>query len=109
MNSSPVSPKVVAATTATGVVTLLMYLLAQLEFVAQMPDGAKAALLVIVTGVVTYVAGWLRTDPLRELRPRHRHGDVGETGAISLEQIVAVAAGVFVGGLLLWLLIQAIR
>ena len=98
----------------TAAVTALLTLLA--AFGLPLSDTQQTAVLGVVAVAAPLVVA-LFTRP--KVSPtwtqpaggssRHRGGDVGETGAISLEQIVAVAAGVFVGGLLLWLLIQAIR
>ena len=67
MRSTPVSPKVTAATVTAAATSLVMYLLAQVPFIAAMPAYVQGALLVIVTGAVTYVAGYLKRDPLRRL------------------------------------------
>ena len=67
MAPTPVSPKVKASGLSVAVVTLAMYLLDQIPAVASMPDVAKGAILVIVTSVVGYAAGWLAGDPLRHL------------------------------------------
>lgn len=66
MANAPTERKVIVATAASGTsgaaITLVMYLLSLIHAVGAMPDYAKAALLVIVTGVVTtvatLVAGW---------------------------------------------------
>ena len=72
---TPVSPKVTAATVTAAVTTLVLYLLAQVAFIAAMPAYVQGALLVIVTGAVTYVAGYLRRDPLRRFTGgEHRAG-----------------------------------
>lgn len=67
MASTPVSPKVHAAGMSVAAVTLVMYLLDQIPAVASMPVSAKGAVLVLVNLGVGYLAGWLATDPLRNL------------------------------------------
>lgn len=76
MAESPVSPKVTVATVTTAVVTLVMYLLDQLAFVAAMPGLVRGALLVLITAGVTGIAAYWKKDPLRILtsRPRDRRG-----------------------------------
>lgn len=104
--NTPVSPKVTAATVTSGVVTLVMYLLAQIPAVAGMPAAAQGALLVIVTAAVTYAAGYVVRDPLRaEPRHRGRPADVGPEAGASELAILLVCVGVglvvldlFVGG-----------
>lgn len=64
---TPVSPKVTAATLSSAGTVLAMYLLGLVPFIASFPPEVKGALLVLVTGVVTYVAAYLRRDPLRNL------------------------------------------
>lgn len=68
--SSPISPKVTSATVASAIATLAMSLLEQIPVVEQLPEQGKVALLVLLTGAVTFVAGYLSTDPLRALNPR---------------------------------------
>ncbi len=65
MTSNPVSPKVTSATLTTAAVTLVMYVLGQISFVADMPELVKGALLVLVTAGLTFAAGYMRRDPLR--------------------------------------------
>lgn len=73
---TPTSPKVTAATVTASVTTVVMYLVGQVPYVAAFPDDVKLAVLVIVTGLVTYVAGYLRRDPLRTwLAVNHPGGD----------------------------------
>lgn len=64
---TPVSPKVTAASVTSAVTVLVMYLLHLVPFIAAFPVPVQGALLVIVTGAVTYVAGYVRRDPLRNL------------------------------------------
>ncbi len=65
MPDNPVSPKVSSAAVATALVTLMMYVLAQVDWVAGLPEPLKAALLVLVSAGAAWVAGYLPTDPLR--------------------------------------------
>lgn len=68
MASTPVSPKVHTAGAAAAVVALVMYLLdTYVHAVAVMPAAAKGAVLVIVTGAVTWLLGYAVPDALRVL------------------------------------------
>ena len=68
MASTPVSPKVHAAGISASVVTLAMYLLDQyVPAIASMPAWAHGAVLVIVTGIVTWLAGFQIPDRLRQI------------------------------------------
>lgn len=65
--NAPVESKVTAATVSGGitaaVVSLVMYALGSVPWVATMPTMVQAAVLVIVTGAVTaaatFIVGWL--------------------------------------------------
>jgi hypothetical protein len=93
--NTPVSPKVTASTVTAGVVTLVMYLLAQIPAVGAMPAAAQGALLVIVTAAVTYAAGYVTRDPLRGDAGRHsRPADVGPEAGASELAIVLIVLGV---------------
>lgn len=71
-----VETKVISSTVSGGitaaVVTLVMYALGSIPFVALMPSSVQAALLVIVTGGVTagatFVAGWLAKHTFRSVQ-----------------------------------------
>lgn len=65
--TNPVSPKVISSTVTVAVTTLVMYLLGQIDAISAMPDTVQAALLVVVTAGVTYVAGYATTDPRRQV------------------------------------------
>lgn len=65
MSTTPVSPKVTVAAVTSAAVVLVMYFLSLIPFVAAFPEPVKAAVLVIVTGAVTYAASYARRDPLR--------------------------------------------
>lgn len=56
---APTERKVTAATIAAAVTTLLLYLLSLVPFVADMPPFVYGAVVVLVTGLATYVVGWL--------------------------------------------------
>lgn len=60
-----VSPKVAASTTGAAAVTVLAYLLGEIELVAGLPEPVRAALLVLLIAGATFGAGYARTDPLR--------------------------------------------
>lgn len=70
---STIETKVIASTISGGasaaVVTLIMYALGSIPFVAMMPSSVQAALLVIVTGAATagatFLAGWLAKHTFR--------------------------------------------
>ena len=65
MATTPVSPKVKAGSLSGATSVLVLYLLSQIHLVAALPDPVKAAALVLITAGVTWVAGYLKTDPLR--------------------------------------------
>jgi hypothetical protein len=62
---TPVSPKVTASTLGASGSVILLYLLGQWDFIADWPDEVKTALFLLIVGGVTFIAGWLRTDPFR--------------------------------------------
>ena len=64
-NGNPVSPKVASASVAAAVATVLMYILDTITFINEMPEVVKGALLVLVTSGLTFLAGYMRRDPLR--------------------------------------------
>jgi hypothetical protein len=69
MASTPVSPKVTASASTAAFVTIVMYLLGLVHFIAVWPPEVKLALLVVVTSGLTWGAGYLQRDPLRKPAP----------------------------------------
>lgn len=61
-----VSPKVKASTISGSSAVVLLYLVGQIEFVEQMPEFVKAALMVLITGAVVFLGGYVKRDPLRK-------------------------------------------
>lgn len=57
--STPVETKVTRAAITAALVTLALYALSFVPFVADMPAAAAGAVLVLVTGAVTYAVAWL--------------------------------------------------
>lgn len=90
MADTPVSPKVTTAGVTTAGVTLVMYLLGQWSFVAQMPGPVQGALLVLVTAAATFAAAYTKGDPLRAVERNGRRYR-GERGAISASEALLLA------------------
>lgn len=71
--ANPVSPKVTTSTVTAAIITLVLYVLDQI--VGDLPAVVEGAVLVVVTAVATFVAGFQTTDPLRAVRSRQT--DIG--------------------------------
>lgn len=72
MSNTPVSPKVWSGSlTAAGTVVVL-YLLAQIPFLADAPEGVLLAGATLILAGTTWVGTWIKTDPLRRAAGEHR-------------------------------------
>ena len=60
----PTKPKVSAATVASSVTVIVLYVLGGVPLFAAMPGEVRGALLVLVTAAATWAAGWLKRDTL---------------------------------------------
>lgn len=58
------NPKVTAASVASSVTVIVLYVLAQVSVFASLPGEVKGALLVLVTAGATWGAGWLKRNTL---------------------------------------------
>jgi hypothetical protein len=64
MNTNPVSPKVYAASIGAALTTVVLYLVETLGHV-DLPIPVEGAVLTILVGLATFVAGYLPEDPQR--------------------------------------------
>ena len=55
-------PKVTAASVASSVTVIVLYVLGNLPLVSGLPGEVRGALLVLVTAAATWGAGWLKAN-----------------------------------------------
>lgn len=63
---NPVSPKVTRASIGSALAVVILYALAQVPAIGELPAAVAGAVTVLVVAGVTWVAGYMKADPHRD-------------------------------------------